>query len=302
MLFPGFREETISVSHDFGTDIALHVRIGGNGPPLLLLHGYPQTGAMWHRIAPQLAERFTVIVPDLRGYGASAKPDSDAAHLTYSKRATAADMAALMSNLGYDAFQVAGHDRGARVTHRLCLDHPDRVLKAAVLDIVPTRTLFATATQAVALAYYHWYFLAQPAPYPETLIGANPIYYFRHTVGGLSQSGSGFFDPAAQTEYEAAFADPAVIHASCEDYRAAATIDLDHDNADIDTPVACPLLVLWGEYAPMHKHYKVLTTWQERGRRVEGHPIAAGHFLAEENPQDTLDALLPFFTEGHSAS
>ncbi|NMM44586.1 alpha/beta hydrolase [Rhodospirillaceae bacterium KN72] len=295
MLFPGFREERISVSHDFGTDIALHVRIGGNGPPLLLLHGYPQTGAMWHRIAPQLAERFTVIVPDLRGYGASAKPDSDAAHLPYSKRAMAADMAALMRRLGYDQFQVAGHDRGARVTHRLSLDYPDRVTRAAVLDIVPTRILFATATRSVAMAYYHWYFLAQPAPYPETLIGADPIYYFRYTVGGLSQSGTGFFDPIAQAEYEAAFADPAVIHASCEDYRAAATIDLDHDDADIETPVQCPLLVLWGEHAPMHKHYDVLGTWKERARNAQGHPVEAGHFLAEENPDATLAALLDFF-------
>ena len=181
------------------------------------------------------------------------------------------------------------------MTHRLCLDHPDAVIRAAVLDIIPTRTLFKTATQAVAQAYYHWYFLAQPAPYPETLIGADPVYYFRHKAGGLSQSGLSFFDPTAQAEYEAAFSNPAVIHASCEDYRAGAGIDLIHDEADLDQKITCPLLVLWGAKAPMHTHYDVLETWRDRAVVPEGHAIESGHFLAEENPTDTLAAFEKFF-------
>lgn len=294
-LFPGFREERITVSHSLADNVTLKCRIGGNGSPLLLLHGYPQTGAMWHKVAGPLARSFTVICPDLRGYGASDTPETDADHLPYSKRAVAADMVALMAHLGHDRFQVAGHDRGGRVTHRLCLDHPDAVIRASVLDIIPTRTLFKTATQAVAQAYYHWYFLAQPAPYPETLIGADPVYYFRHKAGGLSQSGLSFFDPTAQSEYEAAFSNPAVIHASCEDYRAAAGIDLIHDEADLDQKITCPLLVLWGAKAPMHKHYDVLETWRDRAVTPEGHAIESGHFLAEENPTDTLAAFKKFF-------
>lgn len=294
-LFPGFEDTRISVSHAHGQNIGLRVRLGGDGPPLLLLHGYPQTGAMWHRIAPALAERYSLFIPDLRGYGASDKPATDADHRPYSKRAMAGDMAALMAELGHETFRVAGHDRGGRVTHRLCLDHAGRVERAAVLDIVPTRTLFATAGHAVAHAYYHWYFLAQPAPHPETLIGADPSYYLRHKIGGWSQGDVGLFDPAALTEYEAAFRDPATIHATCEDYRAGATIDLADDEADIDTPVACPMLALWGEKAAMHKHYDVLATWRERATDVRGGPVPSGHFLAEEAPAETLSELLGFF-------
>lgn len=296
-LFPGFRILTQTVRHDWAQDgLDLHVRIGGDGPPLLLVHGYPQTGAMWHRIAPSLATRFTVVIPDLRGYGASAKPATDAEHRPYSKRAMAADMAALMTALGFEAFSVAGHDRGGRVTHRLCLDHAARVTRAAVLDIVPTRHLFETADRSVALAYYHWYFLAQPAPYPETLIGADPSYFLLHKLGGLSGAGADFFDPTALADYEAAFHDPAVIHGSCEDYRAAAGIDLEDDSVDIDRRIACPLLVLWGARAPMHTHYDVLETWRERAVTLEGHPLDCGHFLAEEAPEATLAAFERFFT------
>lgn len=294
-LFDGFRIDRIAVSHALADDVGLHVRIGGNGPPLLLLHGYPQTGAMWHRIAPALAERFTVICPDLRGYGASDKPASDGTHIAYSKRATAADMAALMTELGFDRFQVAGHDRGGRVTHRLCLDHADRVIRASVLDIIPTRTFFREAFHAASHAYYHWYFLAQPEPLPETLIGAAPVFYFRAKAGGLSKTGTDFFHPDAQAEYEAAFSRPDVIHATCEDYRAAASIDLTHDEADQDRKVECPLLVLWGRNAPMEKHFDVLSTWRDRAVAPEGFAIDSGHFLAEENPDATLAAFLDFF-------
>jgi haloacetate dehalogenase len=294
-MFPGFKDERITLTHDFADGVTLRVRWGGSGPPLLLIHGYPQTGAMWHRIAPKLAERFTVVCPDVRGYGASDKPPTDATHLPYSKRATAADMAALMTRLDFATFKVAGHDRGGRITHRLCLDHPDRVEAASVLDIVPTRHFFKTADHAAAHAYYHWYFLAQPAPLPETLIGADPVFYLRQKCGAWSSDGMDKFDPGALAEYEAAFARSETIHANCEDYRAAATVDLDHDEADLDRKIACPLLVLWGEAGAMHRCYDVLDTWRERADDVRGHAVASGHFLAEENPEATLAAFQDFF-------
>jgi len=294
-LFDGFQYKTVAVDHDFATAVNIHVRIGGKGPALLLIHGYPQTGAMWHKVAAQLAERFTVICPDLRGYGASDKPESDETHLAYSKRAMAADMAALMTALGHERFQVAGHDRGARVTHRLCLDHSERVIRASLLDIVPTRTFFREADHAAAHAYYHWYFLAQPYPLPETLIGADPVAYLRAKTGEWSAGDSSKFDPAAQAEYEAAFSTIEVVHASCEDYRAAASIDLEHDEADLDRKIECPLLVLWGKKAPMERHFDVLDTWRDRARAPQGFAIDSGHFLAEENPEATLAAFLDFF-------
>lgn len=293
-LFPDFREDRIRVSHAFAQNIGLHVRLGGAGEPLLLLHGYPQTGAMWHRIAPALAERFQVIIPDMRGYGASDKPPGDPDHRAYSKRAMAADMASLMTALGHETFRVVGHDRGGRVTHRLCLDHSARVIKASVLDIIPTRTLFKTASHGVAHAYYHWYFLAQPAPHPETMIGADPVYYLTHKIGGWSGGNTDLFDSDALREYEAAFCDPATIHATCEDYRAGATIDIADDEADLSHRIDCPLQVLWGERGAMHRHYDVLDTWRERARQVSGHAVPSGHFLAEEAPEQTLEALLTF--------
>lgn len=296
-LFPGFEQKTIRVSHDYGDGIDLNVRLGGDGPPLLLLHGYPQTGAMWHKLAPALSERFSLIIPDLRGYGASSKPEGGEDHAAYSKRAMAADMAALMAVLDHETFCVAGHDRGGRVTHRLCLDHPHRVLKAALLDIVPTRTLFKTASHSTAHAYYHWYFLAQPAPLPEKLIGSDPIFYIQRKMGGWSDGKMGFFDEAAMREYVAAFSQPETIHSSCEDYRAAATIDLEHDEADLGRKIGCPLLVLWGRKAPMHANYDVLETWQEKSKNPpRGLAVDAGHFLAEENPDQTLEAFQSFFS------
>lgn len=294
-LFPGFQDTHVTVNHALARDVTLRVRVGGSGPALLLIHGYPQTGAMWHRVAPALAEHFTVVCPDARGYGASDKPETDALHLPYSKRATAADMAALMTELDFETFKVAGHDRGGRITHRLCLDHPDRVEAASVLDIVPTRHFFKTANHAAAHAYYHWYFLAQPAPLPETLIGADPAFYFRQKCGAWSADGLAKFDPIALAEYEAAFAKPETIHASCEDYRAAATIDLEHDEADLDRKIACPFQVLWGDGGAMHRCYDVLDTWRERAPDLRGHAVKSGHFLAEENPEGTLRAFQDFF-------
>jgi haloacetate dehalogenase len=288
-MLEGFDASDITVD-----GVRLHVRQGGEGPPLLLLHGYPQTGAMWGPVADDLARRYRVVIPDLRGYGRSDKPETDAEHAPYSKRAMAADMVGLMAELGHERFQAAGHDRGGRVLHRLCLDHPDRVARAAVLDIVPTAQVFATTDKKLATAYYHWFFLIQPAPFPETLIGHDPVYFLRHTLGSWGKK-LDYFDADALAEYERCFADPATIHATCEDYRAAATIDLAHDAADADARVACPLLVLWGSDGAMERLYDVPACWEKAAHDVESLRIAGGHFIVEENPADTLAALDDFF-------
>ena len=277
--------------------LSINARIGGSGPPLLLLHGYPQTHVMWHRVAPVLAERFTIVCPDLRGYGDSDKPTSDPAHETYSKRATAADMVELMLALGHERFMLAGHDRGGRVGHRLALDHPARLERLAVLDIVPTRTIFRATNQAIATGYYHWFFLIQPYDLPERLIGGDPIYYLHRKLGSWGSRGLAPFAPEALAEYERCFADPKVIHGSCEDYRAAASIDLDHDEEDLATRrIDCPLLVLWGKDGLMERHFDVLGTWKERSAgTVSGGALQCGHFLAEEEPEETARQLLDFF-------
>lgn len=288
-LFP----DTLRVRRITANGLEHCVRTGGEGPPLLLLHGYPQTHACWHRMAPTLARTRTLVMPDLRGYGDSAKPEGDPAHATYSRRAMAADAAAIMDSLGFARFEVIGHDRGGRVTHRLCLDHPDRVTRAAVLDIVPTRTIFETLNQAVAMAYYHWLFLAQPAPLPERLIGAEPDFYLDWKLGAWG-TGLSAYDPAAVAEYRRCFRDPAALHGMCEDYRAGATIDLAHDTADAHARVTCPLVVLWGAAGLMEKNYDVLDTWRAKGTDVRGRAVAGGHFLPEESPEETLAALAEF--------
>jgi haloacetate dehalogenase len=292
MLLPGFASQVVEVD---GSAVALSA--GGAGPPLLLLHGYPQTRACWHKVAPALAERFTVVAADLRGYGDSAKPPGDPAHERYSKRAMARDLVGAMRALGHERFAVAGHDRGGRVAHRMALDHPDVVTRAAVLDIVPTRTLFARTDQAFATAYYHWFFLIQPDGLPETMIGRDPEWFLRETL----RRWSGTAEPLAEeaiAEYVRAFRDPAAIHASCEDYRAAASIDLEHDAADGGARVGCPLLVLWGEQGRMHRLYDVLATWRELADDVRGRPVPGGHFVPEEAPGETIAELLAFFAPG----
>ncbi len=275
-------------------ETVIHTRHGGSGPPLLLLHGYPQTHVMWHKIAPALGERFTVVATDLRGYGDSGKPPSDPDHHAYSKRATAQDQVEVMRALGFGSFMVAGHDRGGRVAHRMALDHPDKVEKLAVLDIVPTHKIFSTVTKEVATGYYHWFFLIQGGGMPETLIGHDPAFYVTTKLGHWSASMDGFTDEA-MAEYIRCFSDPAAIRASCEDYRAAASIDLEHDEADMDRKVACPLLALWGERGLMERNYDVLATWRERAGDVRGYKLACGHFLAEEQPDQTLSRLMDFF-------
>lgn len=267
---------------------------GGQGPPLLLLHGYPQTRECWREVAGELAERFTVVLADLRGYGDSDKPAGGDDHAAYSKRAMARDMVGAMSRLGFPRFSVAGHDRGGRVAHRMCLDHPDVVERAAVLDIVPTRTLFARTDQAFATAYYHWFFLIQPDGLPETLIGHDPEWFLRETVRRWSGRGRQVPEDAL-TEYVRCFSHPDAIRASCEDYRAAAGIDLEHDAADGDRRVACPLLVLWGEQGAMHRLHDVLRTWREVADDVRGRHLPCGHFLPEECPAETARELADFF-------
>ena len=288
-LFPGFMSRRIATS---GAEIQCVV--GGSGPPLLLLHGYPQTHAMWHKIAPCLAACYTVVCSDLRGYGDSSKPDGGANHVGYSKRAMAADQVELMRALGFPRFRLAGHDRGARVAHRLCLDHRDAVLRVAVLDISPTRIMYGATDMAFATAYYHWFFLIQPFDLPERLIGANPIYYLHRKLAGWS-SGLQNFDPRALAEYERCFSDPATIHATCEDYRAAATIDLEHDAADADARVECPLLALWGTKGVVNRMFDPVRDWGGAANDVRGKALASGHFLAEEAPEETAAELLDFF-------
>jgi len=285
----GFDKTQISTN---GADISLvH---GGSGSPLLLLHGYPQTHVMWHQVAPRLTDDFHVIIPDLRGYGDSSKPQSTPDHYPYSKRAMAQDMVEVMSSLGYSEFYVAGHDRGARVTHRMALDYPERIKKACVMDIAPTHHMFKTADQNFATGYYHWFFLIQPDGLPEHLIGADPAYYLSEKLKRWSAPGAVFAD-AAVAEYLRCFSKPEAIHASCEDYRAAASIDLKHDDEDINKKIQCPLLVLWGAKGFVNSSYDVLDVWNERAEQVEGGALDCGHFLAEEAAVAVCAELLRFF-------
>jgi haloacetate dehalogenase len=277
--------------------VEINFRTCGEGPPLLLVHGFPQTHAIWHRVAPQLQRHFTLVMPDLRGYGDSAKPPSDALHAAYSKRTTARDLVALMSELGHQRFSVCGHDRGGRVAHRLAVDHPDRVARLMVLDISPTQTMYERTTMEFARLYYHWFFLIQPAPLPETLIAADPPLYLRTKLGAWSADGTATFDARALAEYERCFA-PAAIHAMCEDYRAAASIDLEHDRADGARGIECALHVLWGDRGVVHRLFKPLEDWREKALgTVTGRAVPCGHFIPEELPQTLVDEALAFFVE-----
>lgn len=293
--FEGFEARSLQIG-----DTTLYVRTGGrrDGPPLLLLHGYPQTHALWRRVAEQLADRYCLVLPDLRGYGRSAKPPGAPDHANYSKRAMAADMLGVMRSLGHERFLVAGHDRGGRVAHRLALDHPGAVRKLCVLDIVPTLAMYERTDQAFATAYYHWFFLIQPAPLPETLIGADPRWYQRRILGGWGSLGRDHIEPEALADYEAGFCNAAGVHASCEDYRAAATIDLEHDRASraAGQRVACDLHVLWGERGVIARLFQPLADWQSAcDGQVTGRALPAGHFIPEELPRQTADELAAFF-------
>ena len=275
----------------------IHAAVGGDGPPVLLLHGYPQSHVMWHRVAPELADRHTVVLADLRGYGDSSRPPSENDHASYSKRAMAADQVGLMRGLGFETFAVVGHDRGARVAHRLCLDRPEVVSRVALLDIVPTRHVFTHVDRAMAQAYEHWFFLAQDPDLPERLIGADPGYYLRRKLAqGSGGAGIEAFASEAVEEYVRCFSDPEVIRASCEDYRAGASIDLEHDEVDAAAGrrVECPTLVLWGGEGFVGRAYDVLDVWRQYATDVRGQALGGGHFLAEEEPDATLTALCDF--------
>jgi haloacetate dehalogenase len=281
-LFRGFERRRIRTS-----GATINLVHAGDGPPLLLLHGYPETHAMWHKVAPKLARRYSVVCPDLRGYGDSSKPKGLPDHSNYSKRAMAQDMAEVMSALGHASFHVAGHDRGARVAHRLARDHGKRVRSLTVLDISPTLTMYEATDKPFATAYYHWFFLIQKPPLPETLLAGHVPWYILGRIG-RSPGGLKHFSKAVQREYVRAFRNPRTIHATCEDYRAAATIDLEHDRRDRGRKLAMPVQVLWGKYGVIERMFDPLRDWRQVARNVSGRALPCGHFLPEEAPRETL--------------
>ena len=292
-MFEGFIEDTIE-----GAGASLFVRYAGaeGRPPLVLLHGYPQTSAMWHQIAPLLANDFRVICPDLRGYGRSSKLASDDRHAAYSKRAMANDIVRAMENLGHDTFFIGAHDRGARVAHRLGLDHPERVRAMTLLDIAPTREMFAQTSAAFATAYWHWFFLIQKYPLPEDIIGKDPAGFWKKKCFNQTD-GDNPFDPSALEEYLTAFQSAEAIHASCEDYRAAASIDIEHDNADCGRRLDVPLRVYWAKRGVIEKCFDALALWQQRASNVSGEALNATHYMAEEIPQEIAMRMQAFFAQ-----
>ena len=294
-LFPGFEERYIATS--MGN---IFCRMGGNGPPVLFLHGYPQTSAMWHHVAIEFANSYSVICPDLRGYGKSDKPETDAHHTPYSKREMAKDMVEVMNAIGHEQFLIVSHDRGARVAHRLAMDHQDSVLGIVILDIAPTREMYQYGDSHFAQDYWHWYWLTQPAPLPETLISRDPDYYWEQKVAPGSKKLS-IFNWEALSEYLETFRDPKAIHSSCEDYRAAWTIDIEHDNADAhqygDDKVKAPILTLWGREGAIEKHFDCLKLWQMRAHNVIGEAMPGGHYLAEEHPELIIEKTHSFFKQ-----
>lgn len=286
-MFEGFTQRQITTS-----EAAINLRHGGNGPAVLLLHGHPQTHVMWHRIAPRLAENYSVVCADLRGYGDSSKPPTTPGHEPYSKRAMARDMTEAMQILGFERFAVVGHDRGGRCAYRMALDHPERIAALSVLDIIPTAEHFQRTDMAFAMGYWHWFFLAQPYDLPERLIAADPeAFYLRH--------GRSMFAEEALAEYRRCFIDTNTIHAMCEDYRAGATIDLRLDEQDqkAGRRIICPVQALWGRKNGLDRWYDVLSIWRDWADQVEGHAIDCGHYLAEEAPEQTLAALEPFLAK-----
>ena len=293
-LFPGF------ASHWIDTSIGkIFARTGGSGPPLLLLHGYTETNVMWHRVAPALAQRFALTIPDLPGYGWSAVPGADKNHAPYDKRSMAKVMVEVMEKMGHVRFRLAGHDRGGRVAYRLALDHPGRVERMATLDIVPTYDMWHGMDRNMAMKVWHWPFLAQAYPLPEMLISKAPVEYLEWKLASWAKAKNlSAFDPRALAHYRASFSDPARIHAQCEDYRAGYGADLANDEADraAGKTISCPLLALWGSDGIANETDRPLAIWKEWAPRATGKPIDSGHFLTEENPHATATALLDFFT------
>ncbi|KWR91247.1 alpha/beta fold hydrolase [Cupriavidus sp. IDO] len=292
-MFEGFTPHRID-----SDGIGIHAIVGGQGPALLLLHGHPQTHVIWHKVAGTLARHFTVVATDLRGYGDSDKPAGLPDHSNYSKRTMAADQIAVMRALGFDRFSVLAHDRGARVAHRLAMDHPDAVRKLVTLDIAPTLAMYEQTNLAFARAYYHWFFLIRPAPFPETLIEADPELYLKQTMGSRS-AGLAPFTEAALAAYLRGLASPGAAHGLCEDYRASASIDLEHDRADLAAGrmIECEMLALWGEQGAVGQCFAPLEEWRKVARRVRGHALPCGHYIAEEMPERLLKEALPFLLD-----
>ena len=294
VIFPGFTEKSISVSSTDGP-IDISFQEGGNGPAILLLHGFPQTKAIWELVAPELSKSFTVIAADLRGYGQSSKPHGKPDHSTYSKRSMATDQHSLMKSLGHDQFFLLGHDRGGRVAHRLAMDYPESVKKLMVLDISPTLTMYENTSMEFARGYWHWFFLIQPEPIPEAMIGANPEFWLKNHMG--RHAGTGIFSTARWAEYLAGASDKAGMHAMCEDYRAAAAIDLEHDRLDRDQgkKLQMPLRVLWGEHGLVNKCFDPITDWGRIATEVSGNRAPCGHYIPEELPELVIENSKQFF-------
>ena len=278
------------------TDALINTKIAGTGPPILLMHGYPQTHLMWHKIAPQLSKKFTVVVTDLRGYGDSSKPETDNNHIVYSKKRMALDQVEVMKALGFEKFYAVGHDRGARVLHRMMIDNQNSVKKAVFMDIVPTLTMYNTADKNFAYKYYHWFFLTQPYDFPERLIGGNPEYYLRKKIKAWGKN-KDFIPKEVFNEYLRCFSKNETIHASCEDYRASFTIDLEHDKNDYGKKIKNSIYVMWGEYGFVGNNYQVIDVWKEYATNVIGRGLPCGHYIPEESPGETLKFLLEFLNE-----
>jgi haloacetate dehalogenase len=288
--FDGFRLVNVSLP----SRVTIRAALGGQGPPLLLLHGHPQTHITWRKVAPSLAAQFTVVAADLRGYGDSSKPDGGENHNAYAKRTMARDQVLLMSALGHRRFDVVGHDRGGRVAHRMALDYPDAITRLAVVDIAPTATMYARTNKEFATRYFWWFFLIQPAPLPERLIGADPEFFLRKHLEAQTKA-PGAIEPEAFAEYLRCYNDPATRHAICEDYRAAATIDLEHDAKDADARIKAPLLAIWGANSTVGALYDVLETWREKATKVSGRALPCGHAVQEEQPNEFVTELKAFF-------
>ena len=297
MSLPGFEYRRVRVN-----GVTVNAALKGRGEPLLLLHGYPQTHHMWRFVAPALAEHFAVVCPDLRGYGDSDKPDGGVDHAAYSKRTLARDMLELMAALGHERFLLAGHDRGGRVAYRLALDHPQAVKRISLLDIVSTKAVYEHGGMALASAYFHWYFLVQPRPLPESLIGAEPRLWLNSFFRRLTAD-SAVIGAADVEEYLRGFGTPQGVHASCEDYRAGATLDLACDRADVAAGhrILCPNLLLWGARGVVGRHFKPLDTWRDLIEKPHGEAVDCGHFIPEEKPLETVHLLKEFFTGGGTA-
>jgi haloacetate dehalogenase len=293
--FEGFKHEQIKT-----TGATINTVYGGKGPPVLLLHGIPQTHVLWRKVAPLLAQDFFLVMTDLRGYGDSSKPPEGENHIAYSKRAMAQDQVEVMQHLGFQKFALVGHDRGGRVAHRMALDHPDRLTKLVVLDIVPTYKLYQNIGKEFATIFYYWFLLVQPPPFPETVVANSAEYFLKTMLFRLGGDVPGETIPAwvgeaAFAEYLRCFRDPATLHAICEDYRATASIDLVHD-ADQSQKIQCPLLVLWAEKGPFHRLFNVLETWRDRANEIHGKALPAGHFFPEQIPQELIEEIKPFLS------